>query len=154
MGRPFFFLIILVFILFSCSDDGSSDFEEKIIGGWQLDNIRVEGADCKLLFGEDVPQMYLADADGCASPDEILGNASRCINLEFMADGQGLFLWSIISGQQDAQITYTINNDEIRYCFVGSSCSDFFRLVGDKLENEVELSLDQDCKAIFVLRSK
>ncbi|NNE15674.1 MAG: hypothetical protein HKN51_11895 [Saprospiraceae bacterium] len=153
-------LLLLSILFFSCSDnnpdmgDINNEFVEKILGGWQLERIRVEGADCKFLFGDDVPDEYLADEVGCAKPLEILGNASRCINLEFMADGQATFFWSEFSSQSDANITYEIVDNEVRYCLVSSSCSGFYRLVGNNLETESELTLDDDCSAIYVLRRK
>lgn len=143
--------------LCSCSDDESEmrvDFAQEIIGGWQLDMIRVEGVDCQNVFGADVPEMYMADQNGCAKPEEILGNALRCVNVEFMANGVGMFLWSEITEREDGIINYTITNDEIEYCFDGSFCSGSFRLVGDQLESINELRLDQDCSAVFVLKRK
>ena len=157
MNKMYLLMFLIVSFLFSCSGDESgveSGFAEEIIGRWQLDRIRVEGADCQTIFGVDVPEGYLADAEGCASPDEILGNASRCIIVDFKVNGEGLFLWSEITGREDAPITYTIMNDEIKYCFVGSSCSGSYALVGGNLESVVELRLDQECNAIFVLRPK
>lgn len=157
MTKLSFLSFICVFFFLSCSDDDSdngSDLADVIVGGWQLERIRVEGVDCKLMFGNSVPEEYLADEEGCASPTEISGNAKRCVNVEFKENGEGLFLWSEISGQQDAPITYSIVNNEVRYCFVGSACSDYYKLVGENLETEVDLTLDQECSAIYVLRRK
>jgi len=73
---------------------------------------------------------------------------------EFRANGEGTFLWSEITGQQDAPITYSIENDEIKYCFVGSACSGTYKLVGNNLESISELGFDLECNAIFVLKRK
>jgi len=83
-----------------------------------------------------------------------LGNASRCVNIELMEGGVGKFLWSEITGGEDADITYTVENNEFEYCFVDSFCSGSFVLVDDNLESAVELTLDDDCSAVFVLRRK
>ena len=96
--------------------------------------------------------VEVADAEGCtiASP---LGNAKRCINLEFRAGGEGTFFWSEFSSTLDAPMTYNIEDDAVEYCLAGS-CSGLFSFVGDKLESAGDLRLDQDCKAIYVLRRK
>lgn len=157
MNKIYLLMFIGLAFLCSCSDDESEmsiDFAEEIIGGWQLNMIRVAGADCTAVFGADVPEMYLADEEGCARPTEILGNALRCVNVEFMANGVGMFLWSEITEREDEPINYTITNDEIEYCFDGSFCSGSFKLVGNQLESATELRLDQDCSAVFVLRRK
>ena len=146
-------LFICLISLFSCAEDGS-DLNEAIIGSWQLERIRVEGTDCQLVFGADVPAEYLANEEGCTTPTEILGNSKRCVNVEFMANGEGFFLWSEISGQQDAPITYTVDDNGLRYCFVGSACSGTYEIIGNKLESVTELRLDEDCSAVYVLRKK
>lgn len=159
MNKLYLVMFLFASFLFSCSSDDpdvekEEDIAEKIIGGWQLDRIRVEGPDCKLIFGDNVPEEYLADEEGCATPNEILGNASRCVNVIFSADGEGTFLWSEITSQEDAPITYTIVDNEVEYCFEGSFCSSSYSLVNGNLESVAELRLDQVCNAVFVLRPK
>lgn len=154
MKRSIYLLYAFALILVSCSSEESeSNFEEEILGKWQMEKIRVVGADCKLIYGMDVPDEYLADTLGCARPVEIYGNSQRCINVEFRPDGVGTFFWSEINGQEDWDITYSIENDGISFCLAGaSSCSNYYKLVNGKLETTIDLTLDQDCSANWVLR--
>jgi len=165
IARLNYLLLTCLFLGLGCSGDDPGDegnkeevveglTEADVIGGWQLDRIRVEGADCQTLFGVNVPEVYEADSVGCATAFEILGNASRCVNLDLMAGGEGLYLWSEVTGGEDAAITYEFLEDGVRYCFMGSSCSGVYKLVGDKLELTSELGLDEVCNAVFVLKRK
>lgn len=148
-------ILLPIFFLFSCSSD-EPDIKSLIVGGWQLERIRVEGSDCKAIFGSDVPAFYLADDTGCASPTEILGNARRCMNIELNENGQGFFLWSAIhEGVDDAPITYTVENGEMEFCAEQFVCNGPFILVGDNLESAtLPLRFDQDCNTVYVLRPK
>lgn len=151
MNKMYFFMFFCVLFFASCSGDSLS--EEDVIGGWQLEKIRVEGADCAAVFGAGVPDEYLANDSSCAKPTEVLGNASRCINFDIRANGEGTFLWSEINGGTDFPLTYTIENGEFIYC-LDLTCSGAFKLIDGKLENRVELRLDDDCSAVFVLVRK
>jgi hypothetical protein len=146
---------LLVTILFnSCIDELKEDenaLSKIIVGKWKLEKIKVEGADCQTIFDPTTPSEYIADEKGCAQPKEIQGNAKRCINVQLDEGGTGKFLWSEISNNLDAPITYTITNGIFEYCFEGSVCSSEYVLVGDKLEGKVELRLEEDCRAVYVL---
>ena len=138
----------------SCSSD-DSNLEDDLLGGWILETIRVEGPDCQSIFGANVPAEYLADAEGCAVPLEVLGNAKRCVNIELMAGGTGLFKWSEINGAEDEAITYTIEDGVMEYCSGNFACGGEYVFVGDKLEAEsVSLRIDQTCYVVYVLRRK
>ncbi len=145
-------------IFFACSGDDDSDsgpdFQEVIIGKWQLEMIRIEGPDCQAIFGPDVPLVYPADEVGCAVPEEILGNAKRCNNVEFRPNGEGTFFWSVVGGSEDVEITWTINNDELEYCSEGPFCNGPYTLVNNRLQSSNELRLDQTCRAVYVLIKK
>lgn len=149
-------IILSLLTLVSCTDDSDDvgqSLTEQLIGLWQLEEIRVEGGDCKLLYGPSSPDEYIADATGCARPTDILGNAERCINVRFNSDGTGVFRWSVINGSmEDAPISYTIRDNEVRYCF-GSSfdCSSYYQFIDGRLESRSSLTLDRDCDAVFVL---
>lgn len=150
-------LLLMIPILFSCSDndpDSGVNLADEIIGGWILEVIRVEGPDCTTFVGVDFTEEYWADEEGCAVPVEVLGNAARCVNIDLQADGEGIFLWSEITGQEDATIDYTTDNNEFEYCFEGSFCSGAFTLVGDKLESSLNLGLDDECYVVYVLKRK
>jgi len=151
------YLLLFVFsvFLFSCSsEDPDITLAASLIGEWQLETIRVDGVDCKTNFGSNVPEEYLADEEGCAVALEVLGNSSRCINIDLRADGIGTFLWSEITGGEDAEITYTVENGEFEYCFEGSSCSSGYSLVGDKLESKLDVVFDGECSVTYVLKRK
>lgn len=156
--RTVYLFVLTTILLIACSDDDSQsggNIEDEIVGTWILERIEVEGPDCQLLFGPNIPTEYLADEKGCARPTEIQGNSRRCINVVFNEDGTGTFLWSeISSGGEDAPITYSIENDQVEYCFEQFTCSGEYELINGKLQAKVELHFEQTCRAVYILRKR
>lgn len=152
---------LILCIFFSCSDSNKEDdmaaqedITAKIIGRWKMDHVRIEGSGCKIKYPGSL-DLYEADSVGCVGLSEISGSTQYCVNVELRANGEGTFLWSEVDEEKpDAEITYDINDEnKVRYCFVGSLCSDYYALIDGKLEYEEDITFDTDnpCFGYWVL---
>ena len=129
-----FFSIILFTIACDKNDEPTSNFQEQIMGEWQINSFVINSCPDP----ENNLAFTVSDDEGCL---DVMGQTT-CVSILFSENGKATFRDSQISGA-DGVLTMTYELDEctstIKICGDGQDCQTF-SLREDGLYNEMDES--------------